>query len=316
MRKHSLVPNKGLSLSQAQSISNLCNQEAKEIERLINKINNYSKSIQYEGVTHLVTEGFKMPSDIVDKLKRKAALHACQAFLMENIKAKDSLLTTAMNESADISEIEFPEKPKVINPLINQLPSVNENWGWEQLSVSEYNEFLEAEAFASHIGQFIHKDSKLDHLRSELPDLPLIEWMTIKDGEKTMVTLKRLHEPEELLNIHNELAALHRQYEQRVNYFKAKVKNLVTQKNAEIAKHNADVQNETSVFNNKANAEYTEQYNAALENVKSIQMEFEKKRQKNINEIASMRINVDSRFQSIIDGFLKELDNSEDCQDN
>jgi hypothetical protein len=48
--------------------------------------------------------------------------------------------------------------------------------------------------------------------------------MNIKDGEKTPVEIKIHHNSEDLLKIHEELAALHRQYEQRVNYFKAKVK--------------------------------------------------------------------------------------------
>ena len=44
-KKNSLTSNKGLSLSQAQSISNLCNQRAREIESKLNGVNNYSKSV-------------------------------------------------------------------------------------------------------------------------------------------------------------------------------------------------------------------------------------------------------------------------------
>ncbi len=47
-----------------------------------------------------------------------------------------------------------------------------------------------------------------------------------------------------------ELAAKHREFEQRVNYFKAMVKNLVTTRNAQIAKHNADIQNAAAKTNN------------------------------------------------------------------
>jgi hypothetical protein len=45
MMKNSLAPNKGLSLSQAQSISNLCNQRAREISAQLSGVNNYSKSV-------------------------------------------------------------------------------------------------------------------------------------------------------------------------------------------------------------------------------------------------------------------------------
>jgi hypothetical protein len=43
---------------------------------------------------------------------------------------------------------------------------------------------LEAEAMASHLGQFIHNRGKLDKMRREVADLPSIEWLTVKEGEK------------------------------------------------------------------------------------------------------------------------------------
>lgn len=46
MKKHSLKVNNGLSISQAQSISNLCNQRAEEINQEISSINNFSKSVR------------------------------------------------------------------------------------------------------------------------------------------------------------------------------------------------------------------------------------------------------------------------------
>jgi DNA anti-recombination protein RmuC len=192
----------------------------------------------------------------------------------------------------------------VSNDLLSE---VNETYGWEQLTPFEYNEYLEAEAYASHIGQFIHKDSILAGLRAELPEIPAIEWMTIKDGVKSPVTINVHHKSEDLLKLHEELAALHRQYEQRVNYFKAKVKNLTTERNAEIAKHNADLQNEAEAFNNKLNAEYDTAFKAYTEKTKSVKAEFEKTRQAKIKEVASMRIEIDQRFQKVINTFLNQL---------
>ena len=109
------------------------------------------------------------------------------------------------------------------------------------------------------------------------------------------------------MKIHENLAALHRQYEQRVNYFKAKVKNLTTAENARIANVNADLQNEAEATNNKLNSEYDTAFKAYTERTKSIKAEFEKTRQAKTKEIASMRIQVDPRFQPIVDIFLKQL---------
>ena len=64
------LANKGLSMSQAQSISNLCNQTAQEIERELNSYNNCSKSINIGGQVYNMQEGSPIPGDILDKLKK------------------------------------------------------------------------------------------------------------------------------------------------------------------------------------------------------------------------------------------------------
>ena len=312
MKKNSLTPNKGLSLSQAQSISNLCNQRAREIDANLTGINNYSKSIDVpmnNGTTKVRTlvVGKELPTNVVSLLKEKSALHACQAFLMENIKAKDALLKDVKKATPDFSTIEEPERPKTVSPLLKQLSEVGEEFGWSQLSVAEVNEYFEAEAFASHIGQFIHKDGLLDNLRTELPRVSPIEWMTIVDGIKTPVDITTHHTAAQLLKVHEELAAIHRGYEQRVNYFKAKVKNLTTEENARIAKNNADAQNDAEKINKELQTQFQTAYLAYTEKMRSIQAEFEKVRQAKTKKIAAMRIEVDNRFQSIVDVFLNQL---------
>ena len=311
MKKNSLTPNKGLSLSQAQSISNLCNQRAKEIEAELSGVNNYKKSVDVETKketkTHVIVVGKALPNNVVELLKEKAKLHGCQAFLMENIKAKDALLQNAKIEGVDISEVEAPEKPKTVSPLLNMVSVVNEDFGWSELSVTEYNEYLEAEAYAAHIGQFIHNGGTLDALRKELPTVKSVEWMVIKDGEKSPVIVETHHEPKQLLAVHEELAGLHREYEQRVNYFKAKVKNITTAENARIANINADAQSEAETANNKLQSTYDTAFKAYAEKLKTLRAEFEKQRQGKIKEIAVMRILIADRFQETINVFLTKL---------
>lgn len=309
MRNNNLIPNKGLSLSQAQSISNLCNQRAKEITAQLSNVNNYSKSVKAEGKDHTTVTGKQLPKNTVELLKEKARLHGCQAFLMENIKAKDMMLKLMKNAVAVTDEIEFPDRPKQVHPILQEF--IEEEWGWEQLTANELNEFMEAEAFAAHIGQFIHKGSDLDRLRNELPHVPPVEWMVVTEGTKSPVTVTVHHTPEELLKVHEKLATEHRKFEQRVNYFKAKVKNLVTAKNTEIAKHNNDAQNETSAENTQINIKFETAYNIANEKVKDLRAKFEVARQEEIKEIVSTRIDVDGRFQSVVDDFLNQLDTEE-----
>jgi hypothetical protein len=308
MKKNNLTSNKGLSLSQAQSISNLCNQRASEISSKLSNVNNYSKTVKVNGETHVVVTAKPLPTNVVELLKEKASLHACQAFLMENMKAKEAMLNEAKTEQADHSAIITPKTPVKNSPVI--LPVVTETWGWEQLTTDDLNKFMEAEAFAAHIGQFIHQEKSgvnLTSLRRELPEIPAIEWMVIEDGKKSPVTISKHHTSDELLKIHEELAELHRGYEQTVNYFKAKVKNLTTEENARIANVNADAMNAAA----KSNADLQGAYETAVakfqDEIKTIRAEFEKTRQAKIRTIAGMRIEIDTRFQGTIDKFLKQL---------
>ena len=312
MKKNNLVPNNGLSLSQAQSISNLCNQRANKISGELLSVNNFKKTIKIDNIDKTLKKGVEMPTNVVHRLKEVAELHACQAFLMENIKAKDLMLKMARTEQADTSSIEIPKRP--INSEYKSLLSVDENFGWEQLSTIELNEYLEAEAFAAHIGQFIHQDGHLDRLRKELPNVPEIDWMELKTGEKTPIEITTHHTANDLLSIHEELAGLHRQYEQRVNYYKAKVKNLTTAENARIAKINADNQAKVDEINSNLRVAFDSEMQKYHEVIRGINNEFEKTRQDLISTIVSMRIDVDVRFQNTVDKFLIELNKDIDIK--
>lgn len=304
MKQNSLQKT-GLSLSQAQSISNLCHQRATEIGYKLTNVNNYSKSVTVDRKQHKIVVGKPLPEGIVSLLSEKAKLHACQAFLMENIKAKDIMLRQIKTESPDLSVVQMPVQPKYI--VAEVIPQVEEDFGWNQLSVKEYSEYLEAESYASHIGQFIHKGQTLDALRTELPGLPEVEWMVIKDGEKSPVEIKKHHTSEDLLKLHEELAGIHRGYEQKVNYYKAKVKNLTTAENARIANLNANAEAEAEKTNEELRTKYQLETKEAQAKMQSIKVEFEKDRQSKINTTAALRINVDPRFQDVVDIFLKQL---------
>ena len=300
------LASKGLSMSQAQSISNLCNQRSKEISSKLDNINNVSKELTIGVETYIETQANPIPADVVLLLQEKARLSATQAFLMENIKAKDELIDEITYETFKYEkDEECPRRPEEVTEV---LPSeVGEAWGWEQLTPAEYNEYLEAEAYASHIGQFIHKRGTLDRLRTELPNIKTLEFMEIESGKKTPLKVTIHHTSEQLLGIHEELAALHRGYEQTVNYFKSKVKNSVTTQNAKVQKERGDIQARV----NKQNSDTVNAYKIAYEqwtaDERKAKHEFEEKRQGRIQEAVNLKIEVPQRFQGTINGFLDQL---------
>jgi hypothetical protein len=237
-------------------------------------------------------------------LQAKARLSATQAFLMENIKAKDQLINEIKREHF-IYDVEAPIRPTTIS---EDLPlEVDEDFGWDTLTAAEYNEYLEAEAYASHIGQFIHKKGTLDRLRAELPTIKTLEFMEIEVGKKTPLKVSIHHTPEQLLAIHEELAALHRGYEQKVNYFKSKVKSTVTASNASVQKARGDIQARVNQTNLELANEYKLAYDKWLADQRQAQHEFEEKRQGRIQDAVNLKINVAERFQDVVDEFLNQL---------
>lgn len=301
--KNSLA-SKGLSMSQAASISNLCNQRTRDITASLADINNVEKTLTIGEETYIETQGNPMPQNIVTLLTAKARFSATQAFLMENIKAKDELIKSIKSERFKY-EVESPARPTIVSEILPN--EVDEDFGWDTLTVAEYNEFLEAEAYASHIGQFIHKGGRLDRLRAELPTIKTLEFMEIEVGKKTPLKISIHHTAAQLLTIHEELAALHRGYEQKVNYFKSKIKNATTSENAKIQKERGEIQARVNQQNSDLANAYKLSYEQWTAEQRKAQHEFEEKRQAKIQDAVNLKIEVAERFQSVVDEFLNQL---------
>ena len=298
------LSSKGLSMSQAASISNLCNQRSKDITAQLADINNVSKELVIGSDTYTEVKGNPIPANVVELLTAKARLSATQAFLMENIKAKDELINKIKYEGFEY-DVEAPVRPQTISETIpNQ---VDEDFGWDTLTTAEYNEFIEAEAYASHIGQFIHKGGKLDRLRAELPTIKTLEFMEIEVGKKTPLKISIHHTAAQLLTIHEELAALHRGYEQKVNYFKSKIKNATTSENARIQKERGEIQARVNQQNSDLANAYKLAYEQWTAEQRKAQHEFEEKRQAKIQDAVNLKIEIAERFQSVVDEFLNQL---------
>ncbi len=293
---------KGLSMSQAQSISNLCNQRAQEMQRELDSYNVSSQSIVVNSERFELEAPYPMPSQVIELLKEKSKLHATQAFLMEAIKEKNEIIDNLQSSRFDHSHLVAPESPHY--PDLHISNSVGESWGWAQLTASEYNEYLMAEAYAAHLGQFIHKAGKLSQMRKQLADLPAIDWMEVKTGEKTPIKITKHHTAQQLLAVHEQIAAEHRVHEQRVNYYKAKVKNLVSDENARIQKENADKAKAYDLEEQRINEEYRAAMNTYRTQLMAESSSFNADREKAIKDAAALRISVDPRFQDVIDMFI------------
>ena len=187
---------KGLSMSQAQSISNLCNQRAVEIDNTVDNFNVIAKTLTIDGEIYEKVEAKPISDNIIELIMYKAKYNGTQAFLMECIKAKEALLESIQQEQPSIGHITMPEKKYIDTSLYKDI--VTEDWGWQQLSAKEMAEYLDVEAQAAQVGKFIHKRGKLSQLRHQLAQFSPLEFTDIYGDRKTPVRVTRHHSAEEL----------------------------------------------------------------------------------------------------------------------
>lgn len=294
----------GISMSEAQTISNFCNQKAKTIEYNLNVINNASKTVKIEGETYFKQKGVSIPNNIIDLLEKKGKYHAFQAFLMSNIKEKDRMIEEIQSMRPELKE--QPELPQIENDKSLLKETVDSSWGFQQLTNVEYKKYLIAEAYASHIGQFIHKDGKLDALRKELPNLSELEFIDVENNKKTPMRVTIHHTSEQLSEVYEQLIKKHREYEKEVNYFKAKVKNLVSDKNAEISNHNAKIQDQWKNESQEAFDEFRKQIKQINYENEIIKSNLETLKQEKMKEIKDLKISIPEDFSDIYEEFKQK----------
>lgn len=302
-----MLDKKGLTMSAAQHMSNLCNQLSLELINGILSVNNYSETVVVDGVEYSMQKGITINTiPITDQLKKASDLVSLQAYLMEAMKLKESRLSEVQNMIFDESIIEKPELIEMLD--YPQRKQVDFTYGWNQLSLAEKAEYLKLEATASIYGKSIHKDGHVTKLRNELSQLKEVNWMEIETGKKTPVIKKIHHNSADLLKLHTEINELYRQAESRLNYYKAKIKNLVTLENARLEGEYANKIVEINQQNEVKQQENAERIANYHNEVKRQTALFNQEKQNLIKEISELRIIIPEIFQSIVDE-LQDLSN-------
>lgn len=299
------IGSEGLTMSEAQSISNLCYQNALEISNQLESVNNYSKIFVHAGQTYTKVIGRPLPENVKDLVNAKAKYHALQGYLVSAIKAKEEILEGIRKERYVPTEkgLEHPEGEQTFTPI----QKVSEEYGWNQLSYEQMVEYVHSEAMAAHIGKFIHNNGVLANLRSELPNIEPVEFISLVDKERTPMLVHIHHNSSDLLKLHMEFAEQHKKYEARVNYYKAMVKNIVNTKNIEIESENSKKAEEVRNFNSHLWEQHSANIKKFVANEKRNLAIFEKEKLERIKQAAALRISIPVYFQDIIDDFRNSI---------
>jgi hypothetical protein len=299
---------KGLTMTEASFISNLAFQKADSILNENEAMSSTHECILFQDrVMDKQTKNPIIPELYQSNVLKVGKYISLVAYLRETIKLKAEAIKEVEKRTFNYPYPQPELETNVMTPLI---PAYTEQDAINSLSDNEYKEYILSKAIASEIGKFIHKDGHLDKQRKAIFAKEKVTWLT-KGTENYPVELVIDNSSEELLKVHEYLANYHRKAEKVVNYYEAKIKNLVTNENVLINIKNIEIKNENEVELRKvtdANDKLIKEYNHKTEVAK---MEFQTRIEKEKQTIANLRIVVPKELQKLVDELLNEEDENE-----
>lgn len=274
---NNLLSTKGLTSSEANHITNIVKELVKSLS--LEKMKLFtSKVIKLEGEFAL-DEAVRVDTWVSD-VKRVGELYALSAWLKSAIKHKEQLLDTVSQRVFK----SFVEKPTLEE--YEDTPSAMFEDYLDTLTVKERNEFLSAEAKASHIGKFIHNFDKVRDLSEQFQPTHFQQI----GNEVVTVKNKRLYSNEELLGGFFELQKEHREVEKVVNYWKSKHKDWV-----KLLLDDNESNNQRIMY---SNSKKTKTYDSEVEEER---LSFFKKVREDKQHISNLKIVIPSELQGTLD---------------
>ena len=269
----------GLTSSEANYVCERIKERLKPIQDLVSSIETHTSSIDGEAL-----DTFTKVDDIGGKLTEIGALYAISAYLRTAIKEKETrleIVNKKLNEV--IAKAEEEVKPIDYEPL-HRLRDVSIDDYLKTLSVEAVVRYKEAEAKAAHIGKYIHS---FDEVRTKLTKKELISFKEV--GEQVFkVKNTPLYNLAELQQLQEELLAEHREYESKVNYYKAQFR----------------------TYQNNCKLQYEQEHQRLLQErqnqVKALVVEKTAELTKLKENIANYRIIVPNDYKKTIEALLKK----------
>lgn len=222
--------------SEASHVANVLANMAEAIDREISQYSVVSRKTtditsNNTVVTAKQTFNVEASSRISSLIEKKANIYRLSAWLRENIKKLS-------NQQQDIESESYIAQPFLVGePEFQEM--VDLEWAFDQLNIREQAEYLAVEAQAAAYGKYVHDKGLCNVWLKQISDLKTIErgnFFTIT--ETTCAT--------ELNTLHTNLVKKHREYNSRVNYYKAKINNMVNAENQKRISHNKTAQSEWS----------------------------------------------------------------------
>lgn len=281
----------GISSSQANHVANLIKEKNKVVDSELNNTAAYKEVLRREGENFTLKN--PQPVDLFNLSRREGELYALSSWLREAIKARETLLTF-YRECPHTFFGEVPVWNPPPSPVKKQIPvpaKATEADIFETFSLKELAEYWALESKAAHIGKRIHKGGTVSNIREEiLANKDSVTTFTVMDGKHYPVSFEKVYSIDDVSDAFDKLQKLHRGYEQKLNFYKAKIQNGMTELNA---KRLSEYRKDQEAENARYNKEWTDCNDALREQQEKVALktaENEQSRALKLREVSSWKI--------------------------
>ena len=281
----------GLTATSANHVANIAKEYAQRITTQANTLRLYTKSARLLGDTQpsIVEAPLDTLDAIPDVIRRVAQCNALIGWLREAINEREKGLKSVQDYNfkvwADDNNIALPEQPEAPDPV----PDIDKV-GNEILNVKELNRYIELKTRMAVYGKYIHPDGILPTALKRVSQC-LANPTEIKgEGRDTVVfsynvalgTTDRLNKT--FFQLQSEYRALQAEFNGIEHRFRIEAEKEYSKRLAEYKKEYAEYQEKTNIFD------------AEMSRLQTMFVEW---KQKEIEEITSLRIIIPNDLQGI-----------------
>ena len=271
---------KGLTTAEANYTANIIKELCERISNEIKQLTLFKGTLNFQGKQTEYNKVYKV-ENLEEKCLEEGNLYALSAWLREAIKAKEALLKQVENDNFDISLLNEVNYGKATSLLTEDEVKYS-------LPINELAEYLAYEAKAAHIGKKVHPNGIFEQWFNMIKNTPKVQINEI--NKDYIVEFDQVVDEKDLYQVYFTLQKEYREAEQKVNYYKAKVKNLLNERNQEINQKNRALQDKLS-----QDLEIQNSKNLAL------QAEINNLRGQKLKEVSELKIIIPNELQKTLD---------------
>ena len=271
---------KGLTTAEANYTANIIKELCERISNEIKQLTLFKGTLNFQGKQTEYNKVYKV-ENLEEKCLEEGNLYALSAWLREAIKSKEALLKQVENDNFDISLLNEVNYGKATSLLTEDEVKYS-------LPINELAEYLAYEAKAAHIGKKVHPNGIFEQWFNMIKNTPKVQINEI--NKDYIVEFDQVVDEKDLYQVYFTLQKEYREAEQKVNYYKAKVKNLLNEKNQEINQKNKALQDKFS-----QDLEIKNSKNLAL------QAEINNLRGQKLKEVSELKIIIPNELQKTLD---------------